>query len=92
MRNLRKIDAADVLGPETEVQPNPSAVLGLADGSQAEVASPARTLQQRLADDLQAEADGDDGTRWAPRTTLFFSVGASLTVWAVIALGIAAFR
>ena len=94
MRNLRKIDdgAADLFGADAETQPNPSPVLGLANGSQTEVPSPARTLQQRLVDDLNTEADNDDGSRWAPRTTLFFSVGASLTIWAVIALGVAAFR
>jgi hypothetical protein len=96
MRNLKKIDAAapDGHGLEAETQLNLPPVLGLADGSQADVPSPARTLQQRLVYDLSAEAEtvDDDGQRWAPRATLLFSAGAALTLWAAIAAGIALFH
>jgi hypothetical protein len=94
MQNIRKVDieAPEELGPDSETQLMLPLPVGLADGSEAEVPSPARTLQQRLIEDLAAEAEGDDGYRWAPRTTLLFSVGASLALWAAIAVGIAVFR
>ena len=94
MQNLKKADATSPyeVGSETQLDLRPAPALGLADGSQPDVPSPARTLQQRLADDLTAEAADGDGVRWAPRTTLLFSIGASLAIWVAVAVGIAAFR
>lgn len=96
MQNLKRIeiDSADLVELEPEVQPSPAPKLGLVDGSYLEVASPARVLQQRLVDHLNAEGVDldDDGRRWAPRTTLLFCGGVSLALWGAIALGIAAFH
>jgi hypothetical protein len=92
MQTLRKIDveAFDRIGPEADTQLQlPLAVVG---DSHAEIPSPARALQQRLLEDLAAEAGDDDGRRWAPRTTLLFCGGISLALWGAIALAIAAFR
>jgi hypothetical protein len=94
MPNLKKADvgAPDAFGSESDTQLHLSPTLGLADGSHADIPSPARVLQQRLLDDLNTEAGEDDGRRWAPRTTLLVASGASLALWGVIALAIAAFH
>ena len=92
MQNLKRIDLDEpsAVGPESETQLSPA--LGLADGSHSDIPSPARALQQRLLDEMNAEALDDDGRRWAPRTTLLVCSAASLALWGAIALGIAAFR
>ncbi len=94
MQNLKRIDvdSADLVGSGS--QPNLAPTLGLVDHSHSEVASPARVLQQRLMDHLNAEGVDidDDGRRWAPRTTLLFCGGVSLALWGAIAVGIAAFH
>ena len=96
MQNLKRvqIDPVDLVELESEVRPSPAPKLGLVDGSYLEVASPARVLQQRLVDHLNAEGVDidDDGRRWAPRTTLLFCGGISLALWGAIAVGIAAFH
>jgi len=96
MQNLKRIevDSVDLVEPESETQLSPAPALGLVDGSHFEVASPARVLQQRLVDHLNAEGVDidDDGRRWAPRTTLLFCGGISLALWGAIAVGIAAFH
>jgi len=96
MQNLKRIDAdsVDQVGPDFETQTNLAPPLGLVDNSHSEVASPARVLQQRLVDHLNAEGVDleDDGRRWAPRTTLLFCGGVSLALWGAIAVGIAAFH
>lgn len=92
MQNLKRIDvdSLEVFSPESDTQLTFAPVLGLAGGAHAEVSSPARILQQRLLEEMQAEAADDDGVRWSPRRTLLFSVAASMSLWAVIALGVAA--
>jgi len=96
MQNLKRIevDSADLVEPESDVQRSPAPTLGLVDLSHFEVASPARVLQQRLVDHLNAEGVDidDDGRRWAPRTTLLFCGVISLALWGVIAVAIAAFH
>ncbi len=96
MQTLRKIDTDAPLpsGPEseTQLQLQPAPAMGLADASHADIPSPARALQQRLLEQMNAEAMDDDGVRWAPRTTLLVTSGASLALWGVIALAVAAFR
>jgi hypothetical protein len=52
--------------------------------------SPARSLQQLLADDLNARVD--DGRRWAPRSTLLLAGSVSLAIWGAVAFAIAAIR
>lgn len=92
MQTLRKIDveAFDRIGSEADTQLQlPLTVVG---ASHADIPSPARALQQRLLEDLAAEAGDDDGQRWAPRTTLLFCGGVSLALWGVVALGIALFH
>jgi hypothetical protein len=57
----------------------------LADASTAAAAaSPARALQQRLA---QSIAPGD-ARRWSPRATFFFIIGVNAGAWTLIALGV----
>jgi hypothetical protein len=53
--------------------------------------SPARSLQQLLADDLSARA-AVDGRRWAPRSTLLLAGSVSLAIWGAVAFAIAAIR
>ena len=92
MQTLRKfdLDAFDDLPREADIPA--VAPLTLAGEAHAEVLSPARVLQQRLLEELAAEAGDDDGKRWAPRTTLLFCGGVSFALWGLIALGFAAFR
>jgi hypothetical protein len=96
MQNLQRIDvdSARLIDPESDTLLNLKPTLGLAGGAHAEIPSPARVLQQRLIDHLDAEGVDldDDGRRWAPRTTLLFCGGVSLALWGAIALGIAAFH
>lgn len=95
MQNLKRVDvdAASAYAPESSFAPTiPPTALGLVNGSQAQVASPALALQQRLLDELNAEAALDDGRRWSPRAMLLFCSAASLGLWGVIALAVAAFR
>ena len=54
--------------------------------------SPARTVQERLAEDYRLVTDPDDGRRWSPRATLAFSGGMSLALWAAIALALSLIR
>ena len=96
MQNLKRIDI-ETLEPfeaQVTIPPRAGPSLGLADGATAEISSPALALQQRLLDQLnaEAEADADDGRRWSPRATMLFCGAASLGVWGVIALAVAAFR
>ena len=89
MQNLKRTDAADPFGPESDTQLHLAPTLGLVGESHSDVPSPARVLQQRLIDDLNGEPD-DDGRRWAPRTTLLVASGLSLALWGAIAVAIAA--
>ena len=96
MQTLRKfdVDAFDEVAYEADPAPAAQVIgsLALAGDAHAGVASPARVLQQRLLEELAAEADDDDGVRWAPRTTLLFCGGVSFALWGLIALGFAAFH
>jgi hypothetical protein len=94
MQNLKRIDVAPLETLETQAPatPRPSTQVGLADGSQADIPSPALALQQRLLEQLNAEAAEDDGHRWSPRATMLFCGAVSLAAWGAIALAIAAFR
>jgi hypothetical protein len=95
MQNVMRVDVNSALAyePETAFAPTlPPSPLSLADGSQGDVASPALALQQRLLDELNAEAADDDGVRWSPRATLLFCTAVSAGLWGVIALAITAFR
>ena len=94
MQNLKRVDvdAASAYAPESSFAATIPPTVGLINGSQAQVASPALALQQRLLDELNAEAVDDDGRRWSPRAMLLFCSAASLGLWGVIALAVAAFR
>jgi hypothetical protein len=95
MQNLKRVDVDSAVAFEAEAAFAPTLPpmkLSLADGPQAQAASPALALQQRLLNELNAEAADDDGVRWSPRATLLFCIGASACLWGVIALAIAAFR
>jgi hypothetical protein len=91
MQNLKRIevDSLEVFSPESDAQLTFPPVLGLAGGAHADVSSPARILQQRLLEEMQAEAAEDDGQRWSPRMTLLFCSGVSMAIWGVVALGVA---
>jgi len=58
----------------------------------ANVTSPARALQERLAEEWRPVETNDDGRRWSPRATLALSGGISLLLWGAIGLAIAAVR
>lgn len=94
MQTLKRfdIDVLDPVEPAADAQPIFTPPVALADAFRPDVPSPARALQQRLLDEMKAEAMDDDGVRWAPRTTLLFCGGVSLALWGVIALGVAAFH
>ncbi|HEX4181988.1 MAG TPA: hypothetical protein VHY34_01885 [Caulobacteraceae bacterium] len=93
MQPLKRSDStpAEMFEPKAAEESQASRNLGVANGSQSEVPSPALALQQRLLDQLNAE-EFDDGERWSPRATLLFCSAASLVLWGAIALGVAAFR
>jgi hypothetical protein len=82
------------VGPEADAQ----TVAGrLSPVAQAQVGdaptdSPARTLQERLAEDYRSVTDLDDGRRWSPRATLALSGGISLALWAGIGLALGLIR
>lgn len=54
--------------------------------------SPARALQERLAEEWRPIETHDDGRRWSPRATLALGGGLSLLLWGAIGLAIAAVR
>ena len=54
--------------------------------------SPARRVQERLAEDYRSVTDPDDGRRWSPRATLALSGGISLALWAGIGLALGLIR
>ncbi|HEX4181219.1 MAG TPA: hypothetical protein VHY32_10550 [Caulobacteraceae bacterium] len=94
MQTLKQIDATSLEPFQPQVYPAPRSApsVGLADGSESDIPSPALALQQRLLNELNAEADIDDGVRWSPRATMLFCGAGSLAAWGVIALAIAAFH
>jgi hypothetical protein len=94
MQPLKRSEStpAETFEPQAAEESQASRNLGVANGSQSEVPSPALALQQRLLDELNAEGFDDDGERWSPRATLLFCSAASLVLWGAIALGVAAFR
>ena len=47
-------------------------------------ASPARSLQERLAEDWHAPSDTPASPRWSPRAMLLLSGGVSLALWCLI--------
>lgn len=75
------------VGPSTGTKRPPLGAVGPDD---APLDSPARVLQDRLAEDF-GRSD-DDGRRWSPRAMLGFSGAISVILWATIALTIWALR
>lgn len=55
-------------------------------------ASPALSLQQRLAEEWKPAADAPYAPRWPPRATLALAGGASLLLWGAIAAVVAGLR
>jgi hypothetical protein len=94
MQPLKRSDSvpAELFEPKAAEESPASPSLGVANGSQPKVPSPALALQQRLLDQLNAEDFDDDGEKWSPRATLLFCSAASLVLWGAIALAVAAFR
>jgi hypothetical protein len=95
MQNLKRVDyeSADAFGPVSSFAPTlPPTPFALADGSQAAAPSPALALQQRLLEELAAEAADDDGVRWSPRTTMLFAGAVSLGLWGLLAGVVALFH
>ena len=83
-------------GTETELPPvsgaRPSVAVSTARRTDAVQASPARLIQERLAEDYRVLDEEDDGRRWRPGATLALGGGISLVLWAVIGLALAAIR
>jgi hypothetical protein len=82
------------VSPEADPQtiagrPSPVAQAQVGD---APTDSPARTLQERLAEDYRSVTDLNDGRRWSPRATLALSGGISLVLWAGIGLALGLIR
>jgi hypothetical protein len=78
------------VSPEVDAQAfagRSSSVARAQDGD-APTDSPARAMQERLAEDYRFVTDPDDGRRWSPRATLALSGGISLALWAGVALAL----
>jgi hypothetical protein len=84
MKTIKKLVAED----EFVVPDRPAR---LAEATDAAVISPARSLQALIASDLMDAAE-PGAKAWAPRTTLLFSGGVSVLLWAAIAYALAAVR
>jgi hypothetical protein len=82
------------VGPEADAQALAGGAPSVAQArvGDAPADSPARTLQERLAEDYGALRGLDDGRRWSPRATLALSGGISLALWAGIGMALGFIR
>ena len=73
----------------SDVRPAPVEALDRAELKEGADSSPAVALQMLIADDIESgrASEGRTGRAdWAPRTTIWFSVGVGLLLWAALAL------